>query len=183
MSGFTEQPLARFLEEVAAPRPAPGGGSSTAVTVALAAALVEMAGAISGAAPGIAARTAELRARALSLAETELSSYAPVLDALRLPEDDPQRAERVGAALEAASRSVAEIAEAAAEAAELGAAVLDDAGPAVRGDALAGCVLAEAAAAAAATLVEINLEGRPEHPLIARAREARRRAGAARAHR
>jgi formiminotetrahydrofolate cyclodeaminase len=75
-----------------------------------------------------------------------------------------------------------EIAEAAAETAVLGAAVLDTARPSVRGDALAGCLLAEAAAAAAATLVEINLEDRPEHPLRQRAREARRRAGEARAH-
>ena len=164
-------------------RPAPGGGSSTAVTVALAAALVEMAGAIAEAAPAIAGRAAGLRVRALGLAQAELTSYEPVLEALRLPEDDPERAGRVEDALEQAGRTPAEIAETAAETAELGAAVLESAAPAVRGDALVGCVLAEAAAAAAATLVEINLESRPGHPLLGRAREARRRAGEARAHR
>ena len=108
-------------------RPAPGGGSSTAVTVALAAALVEMAGAIAGAAPAIAGRAAGLRARALGLAQAELTSYEPVLEALRLPEDDPERAGRVEAALEQAGRTPAEIAETAAETAELGAAVLESA--------------------------------------------------------
>jgi formiminotetrahydrofolate cyclodeaminase len=182
VAGVSDQPLARFLEEVASTRPAPGGGSSTAVTVALAAALVEMAAGIAGADPGRGARARSLRAAALDMAESELTSYEPVLEALRLPKHDPERPGRVDAAREQASRTPVEIAEAAAETAVLGAAVLDTARPSVRGDALAGCLLAEAAAAAAATLVEINLEDRREHPLRRRAREARRRAGEARAH-
>jgi formiminotetrahydrofolate cyclodeaminase len=182
VAGLSEQPLARFLEDVAAPRPAPGGGSSTAVTVALAAALVEMAGAIAEADADRVARACALRTAALDLAEQELTSFGPVLEALRLPQDDPERPARLDAALEEASRSPAEIADAAAETAELGAALLDATSPSVRGDAIAGCLLAEAAAAAAATLVEINLEGQPGHPLLNQAREARRRAGEARAH-
>jgi formiminotetrahydrofolate cyclodeaminase len=51
--------------------------------------------------------------------------------------------------------------------------------PAVRGDALAGVLIAEAATAAAASLVEINLAGRDDADL-ARARDARRRAQEAR---
>ena len=182
VNGLSQQPLARFLDEVASTRPAPGGGSSSAVTVALAAALVEMAAGISGGDPEREGRARTLRAAALELAERDLTSYETVFDALRLPQDDPERPERVEAALEEASRPPAEIAEAAAEIAELGAAVANAAGPSVRGDALAGCLLAEAAAAAAATLVEINLERRSDHPLRERAREARRRAGEARAH-
>ena len=46
----------------------------------------------------------------------------------------------------------------------------------MRGDAVTGTLLAEAAAAAAATLVEINLGARPEDPARERARTARRRA-------
>ena len=45
----------------------------------------------------------------------------------------------------------------------------------MRGDALAGALIAEAATAAAASLVEINLAGRDEADL-ARVRDARRRA-------
>src|SRR5260370_1258119 len=51
--------------------------------------------------------------------------------------------------------------------------------PAVRGDALAGVLIAEAATAAAASLVEVNL-ARADGPDLARVREARRRAQAAR---
>ena len=45
---------------------------------------------------------------------------------------------------------------------------------------MTGTLLAEAAAAAAATLVEINLGARPEDPARERARAARRRATEAR---
>ena len=127
---------------------------------------------------GLPARLGALRERALALAEEELSSYAPVLEARRLPEDDPSRASRLAAALEEASASPLAIAESAAEVAELGAEVTLVAAPAVRGDAGAGVTIAEAAAAAAARLVEINL-GSAE--AAERALGAARRAAAARA--
>ena len=179
MAGLAEQPLARFLEEVADPRPAPGGGTSAGCTCALAAALVEMAAAIARAEG--AARARALRERALELAEQELSSYEPVLVAVRLPRDDPARGARLEAALSDASGPPLAIAEAAAETAELGAEVAAASSPSVRGDAVTGAVLAEAAAAAAASLVEINLSGRTGDERLERAREARRRAGQARA--
>ncbi len=143
---LADQPLAEFLEAVAAATPAPGGGSSAAVTCALAAALVEMAARLAGRDPG---RLGSLRARALDLAEEELHSYAPVLSAT----DAEQRA----AALVEASRSPQEVADIAAEVARLGAEVAQASSSAVQGDALAGVALAEAASTAASRLVEINL--------------------------
>ncbi|MGH2798298.1 MAG: cyclodeaminase/cyclohydrolase family protein, partial [Thermoleophilaceae bacterium] len=121
MSGLGEQQLASFLDEVARATPAPGGGSSAALAVALAAALVEMSAGLAGDSEA-ASRTSDLRAQALELAERELTSYAPVLDALRLPRDDPSRSARVDEALLEASRTPVAIAEGAAEVAELGAA-------------------------------------------------------------
>ena len=123
-------------------------------------------------------RARELRAQALALADRDLSSYAPVLDARRLPAVIRSARRRLEAALTEASRAPLAIAEAAAEAAELGAGH-DRQRPAVRGDALAGVLIAEAATAAAASLVEINLAGRDDADL-ARARDARRRAQEAR---
>jgi formiminotetrahydrofolate cyclodeaminase len=203
--GLAAQTLASFLDEVAAPTPAPGGGSSAGCTAALAAALVEMAAllarggrgeqepapeAAQGAqaheaaqrapAPDAAQRAAVLRHQALELAERELSSYEPVLDALRGPADDPARPQRLERALLEASRAPLAIAQAAAELAELGLAVARSSSPSVRGDALTGTLLAEAAAAAAATLVEINLAQLPSSPLRDQARQARARAARAR---
>jgi len=179
--------LAGLLEVVAAPDPAPGGGSSSAIAAALAAALLEMSASIELAReqspdevePGLPARAAELRAEALELADRDLSSYAPVLEALRLPAGHPERAERLDVALTEASRTPLAIAEAAAEAAVLGARVTAASHPAIKGDALTGVLLAEAATVAAAALVEINLAGRDGADL-ARARDARRRAQEAR---
>lgn len=165
MGSLADQPLGRFLEAVAAGTPAPGGGTSAAVTCALAAALVEMSAGLAG---QNVERSRALRERALTLAEVELSSYAPVLEA----HDADQRA----AALVEASRSPLELAELAAEVAEIGADVAQGSSAAVRGDALAGVVLAEAASTAAVRLVEINLAESNANDLIERARAARERA-------
>jgi len=187
MTGLADRPLVALLDVVAASDPAPGGGSSAALAAALGASLLEMAAGLELARENpdpaltedLPARARELRAEALALADRDLSSYAPVLDARRLPADHPERAQRLEAALTEASRAPLAIAEAAAEAAELGARVTIASNPAVRGDALAGVLIAEAATAAAVSLVEINLAGRDDADL-ARARDARRRAQEAR---
>ena len=188
MDRFAEQPLGSFLDEVAAPTPAPGGGSAAAGACALGAALVEMVARIELGRADAAVRPrvdlpdrlAALRGQALELAERELSSYGPVLEAMRLPRDDPERARRLEAALTQASAAPLAVAEVAAEVAESGAELAAVAGPAVGGDAVAGVLIAEAAAAASAALVEINLEARPEAEELTRARDARARAASAR---
>jgi methenyltetrahydrofolate cyclohydrolase len=179
VSGLRDSPLASFIDEVAAATPAPGGGSSSAVALALGASLVEMSASLAGD-PQSAARAAELRADALELADAELSSYAPVLEAVRLPRDDPSRAARLEHALLEASRTPLAIAERGAQAAEVGAAVAAGSSASVRGDAVTGVVLAEAACSAAAGLVEVNLARQSSAQELARARAARERAARAR---
>jgi methenyltetrahydrofolate cyclohydrolase len=177
MDELGKQPLEAFLAAVADAAPAPGGGSSAAVTAALAAALVEMAARIASSnATGsmrsdrAADQAGALRERALRLAQEEMSSYAPVLEA----RDEHERE----LALAAASEPPAHIAELAADVAELGADVAASSSPSVRGDALTGVVLAEAAASAAFRLVEINVGA---GPVFERARAAELRALNARA--
>ena len=114
-------------------------------------------------------RAGALRARALGLAQEEMSSYAPVLEA----RDEHSRS----LALAEASEPPAQIAEVAAEVAELGAEVASSASSAVRGDALTGVTLAEAAASAACRLVEINVGS---GAVLDRARQAKLRAMKAR---
>ena len=180
MDELIKQPLDEFLASVADATPAPGGGSSAGVAAALAAALVEMAARLASSGPAAAApdraavaspshRAADqaraLRARALRLAQEELTSYAPVLEA----RDERERS----LALAAASEPPAQIAEVAADIAELGVEVAESASAAVRGDALTGVTLAEAAASAAFRLVEINLGSGP----VLSARPCRRATG------
>ena len=139
MEALSDRRLADLLDAVAAPTPAPGGGSSAA---------------IAGSAD--AGRARELRVRALELAERELTSYAPVLEARRLPTGDPARRARIAAALEEASAVPREIGSVAAETVVLAQRVGAGASAAVRGDAETGRILAEAAASAAALLVATN---------------------------
>jgi methenyltetrahydrofolate cyclohydrolase len=142
---------------VAARTPAPGGGSVAATATALAASLVEMAASFTGDLDPQFQRAGELRTRALELAEIELHAYEPVLEALRLPREDPERAGRVSAAQTEASKSPLEIARVAADLAELAAELARNGNPNLAGDAIAGALLAEAAAQAASRLVAINL--------------------------
>lgn len=155
MDDTAEQSLRELLDAVAAHTPAPGAGCVAAWVGAFAAALLQMVAAYAGN-DEIVARAAELRAELVAAGEQELHAYEPVLEARRLPADDPTRAEKLEAALKSASDSPKAIARAASEVAELAASVADASKPDVRGDALTGELLASAAACAAAALVEIN---------------------------
>jgi glutamate formiminotransferase/formiminotetrahydrofolate cyclodeaminase len=174
VTALADQPLGRLLEDVAAATPSPGGGSTCGVTCALAAGLAEMAAAFTltreeyaerhARMREIAPRAGALRAEALGLAEADLSVYGAVLEALREPAEAPGRAERLDAALSAAADTPLAIARAAAEVAELAAEVAQVGNRHLHGDAAAGALLAEAACAAAAHLVELNLAEQPNDP-------------------
>ena len=130
--------------------------------------------------PQAAARAAALRGELLAAGERELSSYAPVLDAARLPKNDPSRKQRMDAALSEASETPLSIARASTEVAELAAGMSARSTPAVAGDAIAAAVLAEASSRASARLVEINLATHADDPRLAEVRELTLRATAAR---
>jgi formiminotetrahydrofolate cyclodeaminase len=190
MDALADRSLGQLLEQVAAESPSPGGGSSCALACAMAAGLAEMAAAFTLARGEYAdrhermtdlrARAGALRARALELAEQELHVYEAVLGVLREPADEPGRADRLDAALSDAADSPLAVARTAAEVATLAAEAARTGNRHLRGDAVAGALLAEAACAAAARLAELNLAGRPRDPrraeaaqLPARALEAR----------
>jgi methenyltetrahydrofolate cyclohydrolase len=90
-----------------------------------------------------------------------MHAYEPVLEALRLRRDDPDRDARVDAARTEASRSPLEIARIGAELTELAGELARTGNPNLSGDALAAAVLAEAGVQAAARLVAINLTEGP----------------------
>jgi formiminotetrahydrofolate cyclodeaminase len=174
MDALADRSLGQVLEQVAAESPSPGGGSSCALACAMAAGLVEMSAGFTLAREEYAerharmadvrARAGELRARVLALAEEELHVYEAVLDVLREPADEPGRAERLDAALSDAADSPLAVARGAAEVAALADEVARTGNRHLRGDAVAGALLAEAACAAAARLADLNLAGRPRDP-------------------
>jgi methenyltetrahydrofolate cyclohydrolase len=193
---LARRPFDALLAEVAAQTPAPGGGSAAAWTLALSAALLEMACAFTLARDGqpesqervrkVQARARELRADSLAYGQRDLLAFEGVLEAMRLPRADPERAAGIRAALSAAAHSPLQIAGAGAELAELAAELALTGNPNLVGDAAAATLLAEAGCRAAATLVAINLRDAPEDPriqvggqLAARALDARGRLPAA----
>ena len=150
-----DEPLDALLAAFADRTPSPGGGAAAGIGCALGAALAEMGARFAG---------------------DDAAGYAPVLEAVRLPRDTPDREARLHAALARAADVPLAIAEAAAEVAALARRVAADGRPALTGDALTGAELAAAAARAAARLVAIDLEHAPEDPRAARARAAAERA-------
>ena len=176
------QTLTELLESFAQRTPAPGGGSASAVACALAASLLEMATRFDpNGDQAVLIRASQARSEALELAQRDLESYLPVLDALRLPASDPGRADAVAAASAQASEAPLAVARLAADLAEMAAFAARAGNPNLDGDASAAVALADGACAAAARLVEINLSDVPKDPRIAAARELTHRAGAARA--
>jgi formiminotetrahydrofolate cyclodeaminase len=178
---LAELSLGEVLERVAARTPAPGAGSSLALTCALAAALAEMAARFDrsdGAAARIA-RAQDLRAWTLQLVETERHAYEPVLEALRLERSDPEREARIAAARATASGSPLNIARAGSELATLAAECAGLTSPHLLGEALAAARLAAGASRAAAELVQINLRDQTDDPRLSEAAELARGAEAA----
>jgi len=86
---YLEMPVGEFLEALSAARPDPGGGSTAALTVTLAASLCMMAASLSGyqlpQAEHVAEEARRLRDRAAPLAQADAEGYRKVLAAMREP--------------------------------------------------------------------------------------------------
>jgi formiminotetrahydrofolate cyclodeaminase len=172
-------PMGRLHDVLAESGPGPAGGSAAALATAMAAGLVRLVARVSHGwdeAPGIAAQAAALGDRSLILADDDHRAYARALEQLQAPNHDAT----LGRALHAAAEVPAQIAETAADVAALAALVAREGADAVRGDAWAAAMLSEAASAAAARLVHVNLATQPEDPLCTRADLAAKSAAAAR---
>jgi methenyltetrahydrofolate cyclohydrolase len=180
---LADNQLTELLEQIAERSPAPGGGAAAAFGAAIAAALTEMAAAFAAtrrpAAPDVnaehvAERAGTLRLRLLELADEDAAAYVAVLEAT-----DPAAGRE---ALSAAADPPLRIATAAAEIAELASAIAVAPGnEQLLGDATCAVALGEAAAQAAARLVELNLARQPDDLRLSEVRELTARAGQARA--
>jgi methenyltetrahydrofolate cyclohydrolase len=96
--------------------------------------------------------------------DEDARAFRAVIEQSRRPADPARRAAALSRAADVPMRLV----ELAAPVAELAASLAAGGNPALRGDAQAAALLAQAAAAAAAALVRINLTGTPGDPRPAR---------------
>ena len=177
--------LDRFLDELEAPAPSPCGGTAAAAAAAMAAALVTMvargsANWADGA--GIASQARALRSRLTTLGDDDTAAFAHVLVMMRdRSGTSEQRDFMLGEALVQAAEVPLQIAEAAADVADLAALAAAEGSPQLQPDATAAAALAEAAVRAATHLVEINLATVPGDRHTRRAEMLAAAAAAARA--
>ena len=140
---FFERPVGEFLAALGERTPTPASGAATALSAALAAALVELAGRFAGDEEAVV-RAKALCSRLAELADEDAAAYA----AFMADRSDANRERIIAVPLE--------IAECADEAAELAERVRGQLRTAVVGDAEAARELAAAAARVARRLAELN---------------------------
>ena len=171
---YLDLSLREFLDRTAAPTAAPGAGAAAAAAVALGASLAAMAAGLSRrhmpGADRLADRAVQLQQQAAPLGERDAAAYAEVLRARGLAQDDPGRPDALREALSRAADIPLDIAEIGLAVLDLAAEVARSGNPSLQGDALTGCLLAQAGVRAAVILVELNLDD-PDDPRRLRAAE------------
>jgi formiminotetrahydrofolate cyclodeaminase len=140
---FSERPVGEFLAALGERTPTPASGAATALSAALAAALVELSGRFAGDEEAVV-RAKALWARLAELADEDAAAYTAFM------------ADRSEANRERIIAVPLEIADCADEAAELAERVRKQLRTAVVGDAEAARELAKAAARVARRLAELN---------------------------
>jgi formiminotetrahydrofolate cyclodeaminase len=175
---FLDLTVQDWLEQLGERGPAPGSGSAAAMTAAMAAALIAMAGRLSqgswAEAGGLAAQAAALQARLAELAQADADVYTQALEILDRAEEIPaeRRDYELGMAYDRAAQTPLAIAEAATDVAVLGTESRDRVDPAVQADLDGAVALAAASAQVAARLVEVNLSATRDDPRVGQARAA-----------
>jgi methenyltetrahydrofolate cyclohydrolase len=158
--------LERLLAALASDQPAPAGGSATAATIALAAALLEKVARLSARhwseSPAALDRANRLRLEAEELVEADVHAYLGFVEARREARSPagPARDAAIAPAFELTITVPLAILAAAAAAVELAAELAEQGNPNLRADAVTAALLASAAGRAAAGLVAVNLAGR-----------------------
>jgi len=168
---FLSRPLEQFLDELASSAPAPGGGSTAALTGALAAALVSMVGhltvgkkryaGVEEEVKALLERSESLRQRLAGLLEKDTQVYSSLSKAYKLPrETQEQKAARtavIQSALKEAEAVPMQIAEACVEVLNLCIPMAEKGNCLAVSDVGVAALLAEAGLRSAALNVLINL--------------------------
>ena len=169
---MSNQPnIQTFLDELAGPTPAPGGGSAAAAAGAMGAALVSMVANLTVGREKFAdveaqmkevlVRSEALRAELTQLITDDAEAFNTIMAAFRLPKDTDKekaaRQEAIQAGTQQATLTPLATARACAEVIELAKLVAEKGNPNAVSDAGAGAACAQAGLKAAALNVLINL--------------------------
>jgi len=175
-----------FVDELSSDSPAPGGGSVSALAASLGAGLAAMVAVLSHTRKGfeskqealdaIAVRAQALKEQFLAAVDADTAAFDRLLEAMRLPKDDPNRDAAIAGATVHATEVPLGVLEACPEVIELCREVGRIGLQASLSDAGVGAQVARAAAAGAYQNVCINLAGFRAPELLARADAAWERA-------
>lgn len=171
-----ELTLSSFTAELGSAKPAPGGGSASALAGALAASLAKMVAELSGDGwDGLKASAGELVDTLLDLAERDTQAFNQVMAALQLPKQTDEEKQERRKALQLATRLATEVPlqvmESGLEALKLAQEVALRGSKNCLSDAGVAGLLAAAACRGAAYNVLINLPGLRDAEYAASARE------------
>jgi formiminotetrahydrofolate cyclodeaminase len=179
---FLDKPVIQFLDELASDAPVPGGGSTAALTGALAAALVSMVGnltvgkrryaSVEEDVKALLGRSESLRRRLADLLESDTQVYGSLSKAYKLPRNtEEQKAARtaaIQAALKEAEFVPMQIAEACVEVLDLCAPMAEKGSRLAVSDAGVAALLAEGGLRSAALNVLINLNSIRDEEFVRR---------------
>ncbi len=169
--GVNDDKLGQFLDTLASPTAAPGGGSVSALAGALGAALARMVAGLARDKKGyesvqadlvqIESKGSALQARLVELVDKDSRAYQAVMEAIRRPKatesDKAARVEAMQAAYKEATRVPLETMEACSEVLDLAADALDKGNRGATTDAAVAILLAEAGLRGASLNARVNL--------------------------
>jgi glutamate formiminotransferase/formiminotetrahydrofolate cyclodeaminase len=158
-----------FVDELSSESPAPGGGSVSALAASMGAALASMVAALSHSKKGfeskqpeldrIAVRAQQLKDELLAAVDADTAAFDRLLEAMRMPADDPSRTTALADATVGATEVPLGVLERCPEVIELCREIAKIGLQASLSDAGVGAQMARAAAAGAYQNVCINLAG------------------------
>jgi len=164
--------LSRFLHEVGAKQPAPGGGAVAGVAGALASSLGRMVAAYSVGKKGLEGERATIerierdlgrvQSRLMELADADAEAYGVLNGLMKLDADHPERA-TIGEAAAAAAGVPLEVVRLCARTLELSEELAGRSNEWLKSDLAITAILADAGARSASWMVEANLDALREH--------------------
>lgn len=177
---YLDQPLQQYLDDLASSQPTPGGGSASALTGAMAAALASMVARLTLGKDKYAdvqqeieqllQQTDNLRNRFQQLMQDDIDAYGRLSESFKMPrETSEERADRsaaIQARLVDAALVPLEIVECAAELVRYCRRIAEVGNASVLGDVATGSMLASSAGAGAAWMVRANLRAMKDIELV-----------------
>ncbi len=166
-----------FLDELAAPTPAPGGGSASAYAGAMAASLLMMYTGLTLARKSYAAvhdemqrvrdEAALLKESLGAAVEQDARAFAAVMEASKMPKESKARDEALQAAMKDAAAIPMQVAEECARLLQLARSVMDKGLKSAKSDVTVATFLAQAAMQGALLNVRVNLEAITDAQVVA----------------